>query len=369
MKKMLLLLLSTVIMLSSSTSALAKCDIISANDARKDAATFLEISKGLYPDWKDVNNIQISLEQRTLYDFDGNINAYLFPVTDGKTDHGYIIESAIPASPGLLEATTAGESPYVNVASDKGIYVGFSSFYSKVDSNNFEEIRTKQKIERSKHLLEGKKGSFNRETVATGKFRSTSNINNTLVTPMTSSYYILGGIGNIAYNLTAGCVPIAAANVAKYWATKGGYPNFPNLIKNSGVTMTDSQITAQLHDLMDTDDATGGTTLTDTRLGFKAYWEAHGYYGGTIDGYTNNQFSIQQTQLNNNRPTMLLVKGDTTPGSNYGDHAVTGIGYQETTSGTQYFIVYDGYSSGAVVYPVINNAYDSSLFIIEPFPY
>lgn len=370
MKKVLSLVLSAAFMLTSSSAAFGSeaVETISKQEAKKDAIQYLNISKQVFDGWKNAKDLSIGNE-RTLYDFDGNINAYLFSVTNGTEGQGYIIESAIPSNPGLLQASISGDDPYKKgkVDSDKGIYVGNSSFYSKTDNNNFVELRTNNKIERKQ--LQNKGGRFSRETISknslTKSMPELSNISKTDVNALTSSYYILGGIGNIPYSIV-GCVPIAEANILKYWASK----SFPKLTQDAttGASMTDSQMTAELHSRMNTD-SSGATQILMTAIGSKEYYTVRGY-NRTVSSPLPN-FNEYKLNLDNNKPVMVLVFDDHTPGyglgnhNGYGDHALTGIGYQVTTTGTQYVVVFDGYESGAVVYPYNSNIHE--MLIQNPY--
>lgn len=356
MKKVLSLVLSAAFMLTSSSVAFGNetVDTISKQEAKKDAIHYLNISKNIYDGWKNAKDLSIGNE-RTLYDFDGNINAYLFSVTDGKDGHGYIIESAIPSNPGLLQASISGDDPYKKgkVDSDKGIYVGYSTFFSKEDNNNFIELRTNSKVER-KELQN--KGIFSRESFSKNSLmKSTPESNNIAklnVNATTSSYYILGGIGNIPYTIV-GCVPIAEANILKYWSAK----SFPKLTKDatSNASLSDSQMTAELHNRMNTNNTDGGTGVLMAVIGSREYYQARGYNVSIASPSVN--FNDYKLQLDNDKPVMVLTLNDHTPGYGLGnkigylDHALTGIGYQVTTTGTQYIVVFDGYESGAVVYP------------------
>lgn len=178
------ILSATMILTTSSVAFGEKEDMISQDIAKKDAVQFLQISKDFYPQWKGLVDLKVHDEQ-VLYDFDGNVNAYVFSVKDDKQDRGYIIESAVPTSPGLVEAATGGEHPYKNVKLGEGIFVGPSAHFKKIDNDNFIELKNNRKIERKS--LEAK-GMFTRESMQEG-LAKTSNLEgqNNLATVSTNA--------------------------------------------------------------------------------------------------------------------------------------------------------------------------------------
>lgn len=112
-------------------------------------------------------------------------------------------------------------------------------------------------------------------------------------------------------------------------------------------------------------DSNGATTSINAANGSKAYWKEHGY-SLNVDGWSN--FSNYQNEIDNYRRAIISVWKDKTPGLNYGDHALTGIGYQILDNGQRNAIVRDSWHSQPtdVIYPYGNYVQIVQSFVPEP---
>ncbi len=337
LKKSLIGVLSAAILLSTSTSFAFANDVnlIPVQSAKEDAVHFLSSYKVEYPQWKDIKNLNVGSEQ-LLYDFDGNLNAYLFPVNEGDVAHGYIIESAIPGHGGLLEAATAGVHPYSNLKSSESLYVGPSAYYQKLDKDNFVDLRTKSKINR-KSLKS--KGVFSKESLANSPSKSIQE------QPPESTMEALATVTRRVPNVPdtpwhEGCVPTAAGNIALYWANEKGFTNLKNNL--SGGTLTPNGMIEKLAIDMRTGIypmGPGGTSPRMAQIGSVKYWSDRGYTLKS-EGYT--AYLNYQGEIINQRPAMINIKGDPTFGQ---DHTVTGYGYQVLDNGAKYALIRDSFHS------------------------
>ncbi|QDX93985.1 hypothetical protein EEL30_17820 [Brevibacillus laterosporus] len=109
------------------------------------------MAENSHENWKDAE-----LEDTSdLYDFDGNLTTYLFPVTANGEESGYVIYGVNEGNDGILESTREGEHPYSGVDESERIYVGSLMHYKKIDSGEFEDLHSKQLIQEEDLQSEG----------------------------------------------------------------------------------------------------------------------------------------------------------------------------------------------------------------------
>lgn len=351
MKKTISSVLVAALLLTVTSSVLAKSeDVVTVNVAQKDAQSFLNESKEVYEDWKNIGVLQIGKEI-TLYDFDGNVTSYLFPVTDGTLEHGYIIESAISSHPGFLQATTKGSHPYKNIESNKAIYVGPSAFFSKIDKDNFTDLRINKKIKR-KDLKS--KGSYTKEGFSeTDAKNATININyqaQSLTATVSSSKTIVG-VPYIKWDPAIGCSPTAAAMIAGYWGSQ--YKSkYGKLLKSEdgNTSWSNIDVAKSMSQLMHTTDSK--TQPLWIKMGSEAYWSKRGY---SLDASSPaNGFSNYKTEIDAERPTIINYANED---PTYGAHSVAGIGYQVMSDGKTNAIIHDEYVDNVVIYSFSSNVW------------
>lgn len=361
MKKRLVTLFAVASILALQTSAFAQgsntsTDVVSIDVANQDAVNFVNQYKTVFTLWKDENNLNVKYD-RTLYDFDGQVSAYLFDVNSGNDDKGYVIESADPAKPGYIEAASDGTHPYAKTASTNDIYVGPSYFYSKVDQDHIQDLRDKKTIER-KNLKS--KGYLRNSSITSTPQASTPTTMAASATTTASATIVRSFVKRYVLDLpwTLGCAPTAATNVVDYYAQSLGYPNLERDMVGSGSTITPQAVVREMAADMNTDSA-GSTTIFNTWHGLQQYFNVHGYVATVSNVGTS--LHTYGDELSSHGPNIIAVLNDPT----YGNHAVTGIGIVEMSDGTGSAIIHDSWHSS--YYEVSYNwgPYISSVFSVH----
>ncbi|GIP30798.1 C39 family peptidase [Paenibacillus sp. J2TS4] len=276
------------------------------------AAHYVGIVEANTDDWHDS---KVNFEF-PLFDFDGNVTAYLFSVTVGGTDSGYLIVSA-ENDPVVLESAREGSHPYFKFLNEgQPIYVGATMYYIKRNTSEFIDIRQGKIITssdfKSKGTLQGK--SFN-ENMDLSK-HSDLEFSPLSIEPQTIISYskkIISGVPDFSWHL--GCSPTSFSNIVKYWANNG----YPNLVQRGTTT---NELIEEMADFMNTN--RDGTTGWDDRVtGMVNYWSDKNYKVSV--SRVSASFSTHKTEMNNDRPDIINVVDDAT----YGNHDMTGVGYEE----------------------------------------
>ncbi|ASS73920.1 hypothetical protein CIG75_02290 [Tumebacillus algifaecis] len=276
--------------------------VVSITTAQKQASEYLDLQKQ-HADTDDWDSAVIQ-EGKVLYDFDGNVSAYLFPLTVNDRPSGYMIVSAYSQTSGVIESTRTGTTPYVGINGKDAIYVGPLMHYKKVGDAHFEDLHLKKKIQ--KNTLKSK-GPLAKENV--------NRLSASQITPEAITEYkskTLTGIPD--YQWYKGCAPTSGANIVKYWDNNG----YPNLVQD---TTQPNTIIEYLAMYMNTN-SEGGTTVYNMISGMKQYWNLRGYYPTITDHYSN--FGSHVTEMTNSRPDWVTTVSHPT----YKDHAMTGVGYE-----------------------------------------
>ncbi|MGG1263889.1 C39 family peptidase [Brevibacillus laterosporus] len=307
----------TVLAKEGNGKKIEKSSVVSLEKAKNAVIKYVEtVAENSYENWKDAKLGDTS----DLYDFDGNLTAYLFPVIVNGEDSGYVIYGVNEGNGGILESTREGEHPYSGVNESERIYVGPLMHYKKIDSGEFEDLHSKKVIQEEDLLSEGplSQSEINKRlTVAEEE----------LVSPMSSpvnySYKLIRSVPD--YDWYIGCTPTSAANIISYFDDNG----YSKLVSNN--TSTKSLIsTLASKDYMRTGLCKGcskdATSWDDTIEGIEAYWNDKGYKDVSVRGYNSgSRFSKHQSAMDDDRPDIIWLQRHPT----YGNHAVTGVGYEE----------------------------------------
>ncbi|MGX1826778.1 C39 family peptidase [Paenibacillus taichungensis] len=297
------------------------------------AASYVGIVQANTEDWK---NTKISYDF-PLFDFDGNVTAYLFSVKLEASNSGYLIVSA-DNNPVVLESAREGDHPYFKANEGQPIYVGATMYYVKLNSSEFIDIREGKTITsndlKSKGTLSGKAS----DQFIIPETDSASEISPLTVQPQTIISYsqkLISGVPDFTWYL--GCSPTVFSNITKYWDNNG----YPNLVQSTTTTNTLIEVMANY---MSTN--SDGTTGWDNRVtGMKKFWTDRNY--SVCVSRVSANFSTHKTEMTNNRPDVINVVGDAT----YGNHDMTGVGYEEYQDTNQnlawfrYVIVHDTWSN------------------------
>lgn len=306
-------------------------DLVNLEEAEQIATNYIKIvSDNSYPDWKTAS-IEPAEE---LYDFDGNLTSYLFQVRSKGVDQGYVIVSASNFIPGVLESTREGSNPYKDGITESKIYVGPLMHYIKYSADELIDLKNNKKLK--KNALKSK-GPYSKKNIVNQQSTTLKNQNVSLYAsnPANYTYKLISGVGDFTWQV--GCGPTAAANILKYWDSRG----YGNLIYS---TQSTASLTSELGRFMKTD-STGSTTFDNLASGTRNFWYDRGYsvdvqqYGA----YFNTHMNI----INSGTPNYVLTQDHPT----YRDHIMTGIGYESYYSDLswhQQLIVHDTYSSTPV---------------------
>ncbi|MFC5775517.1 C39 family peptidase [Ectobacillus antri] len=348
----LLLLFSIIMSNGIISSASSKVDNVTLKNAEHFAMDYLiTVSQNSFDGWKNA-----SLEKgKKLYDFDGNLTSYLFQVKNQGKDQGYIIISAIPEIPGVLESTREGSNPYVDVKESDSIYVGPVLHFSKVD-NEYAMSLSNKKVEKKSKLKSNAPLSYeNIEKYADATSTvEPEQIGTQAVTNY--KYKLISGVPDYTWDI--GCAPTSGANIVKYWDSRG----YPNLV---GTSQTTHSLIDQLATSMNTNRSTGGTSVSNMRTGMINFWGARGY-GVTVTTYSGS-FSTHINEINAGRPDWVTTANHPV----WGDHAMTGVGYEEyynTSDFTWYrqVILHDTWSSTPVDYWIKWTSYFDYVIKVQP---
>ncbi|PHB16691.1 hypothetical protein COE80_28135 [Bacillus pseudomycoides] len=321
MKKLILFIgtifLSFMLNLCTSTDSTAEASssqTVTKEEAKFKAKTYMKsISKLSYPKWNDAS----FSEEKTLYDLDGKIRAYLFQVKKGDQNYGYIIANGIKGKPSIIESTREGNNPYTGVPEGQAIYIGPLQHLKK-ENDKVIDIATNQNIE----FKEVKQVENSREESLVPDVKYAIN------TKATEDEYTEKKIGNVPdYTWYRGCSPTAFANIFAYWSQHG----FGNLFKNTESSnrlidnIGDDMGTTKGYRNPDGSKITGGATpVSNMVAGIKKYWNNRGYYPES-ELITKPTFERYKQEINMNQPFVINIFKHLM----YGDHSVTGVGYEE----------------------------------------
>lgn len=297
-------------------------DYIDSNKARLTAEKYLTmVAQNSFENWKEAK----LKEPISLYDFDDNLTSYLFEVMNKNgTEQGYIIVSALKDFPGVMESTREGSSPYNSLVKDslnkdKNIYVGPLLHFKKTSNEKIIDLQ-QNKVLNSTELKS--KGLFNKQDVKKMKIDESTSISSASITDYSYisptsitdySYKLISNVPDIAWY--RGCAPTTGANIIRYWDNNG----YSNLIQS---TTTNSHVIDVLADQYMFTDSQGGTLPSNFVSGIRKYMNDRGY-SPTIS--TGSTFAFHKTQMNSGKPDKLGTSNHPV----WGNHAVTGVGYEE----------------------------------------
>lgn len=289
-----------------------------SENVKNEAQIFLKKIQDTRGDWID-RSIDKTID---LYDFDNNLVAYLFTITKDNKPNGYIISSANPDLPGVIEFTTEGTQPYYGLQG-KYIYVGPLMYYVK-KGNKFTDIKTSLKYEVKDFKSKGPLARENAKKYSNPKVNNTS-----LVTTAATGIKTISGVPD--YTWRKGCVPTSSANLLVWWDTYVSGKS--SLVTVSGSTTLIDTLASYMQT-----NSNGGTTIANAKSGLSAYIGSKGFLS-FINSYYLPGFSTFQSSINVGKPNLVTTANHPT----YEDHCMTGVGY-DTMSGT-YIDVHDTWNT------------------------
>ncbi|MBG9757657.1 C39 family peptidase [Lysinibacillus sp. fkY74-1] len=352
MKKLLTFLFCLAFaFLHFSSAQAAEQEYTSITQAEDSAQEYLHIvSENSFDEWKQAK-LHDGVE---LFDFDGNLTSYVFEVTnENGNDQGYIIVSAFPEFPGVVESTREGSSPYKNVNNGDGIYVGPLLSYAKI-GDSIQDLQSNEVLEESELRSLGTLNNQNIEELVEETNRT---IGQDMIAPFAAtdySYKLISGVPD--YSWYRGCAPTSGANIIKYWRDNG----YSGLVQS---TTTVSHLIDVLADSYMSTNSSGGTSVSNMKSGMKKYMNDRGYSPTIGDSAT---FAYHKAEINAGRPSWITTASHPV----WGDHAVTGVGFEEyydtsSLSWKRQIIVHDTWDSTVKDYWISWSSYFDHVISIK----
>ena len=296
---------------------------------------------------------------RPHYDLDGRVAVYVFSVVKDSRDAGYITVSAQNLPNPVFEFSTAparyllaqpqmqspNESLRLDVDEQPPLYLGLLAYFYRVRGPGpvrLLEMGTWRvtTVEGILPLLPAPQQTnsslFSPETLPSYS-QTLPNIRHSASTPQSTVVQMLHGPD---YEWYRGCGPTAVANVMGYWADRG----YPNLVYGgSGGIYTDT--IDQLATLMGT--SPEGWTWLPINDDIRNFAVQKGYSFQSAE-MNMPAYSTFVSEIVAHRPVVVLVNDHTF----YGNHFITGFGYEYDPSDPnyRYMIVHDTWGNTAVDY-------------------
>ena len=312
--------------------------------------------RGIAGDWRDAD----PGDAIPLYDLSGEVVAYLFPVRRDGEPAGYLTVAALNLPNPVLEFATDGPAPLDGMAEtlrrqgaalrapERPLYLGLLGYA-------YEVIADKTSTRRVLRLLDGQMLDVP-ETEARIPLRQhirLSDVQSQSAAPQ--AYRLIPGVPDWnqfwgSYGCWSGCSPTAAINAMSYWDSQG----YGNLIYGGDWQGAVNEMRTYMGTWCG-QDRQGWTNIGNISPGMSSYAQARGYTFAS-DFWCNTcaaspTYDRYRSEIDTNRPVVVDVISHRT----YGNHTVTGVGYD--TSGS-YLIVHDNWSStGENVYLQYGSGY------------
>ena len=340
---------------------------LTAAQARRAALTRLRIQaeSGRAPDWQNAE----PGDAVPLFDLDGAVAAYLFPVRSGDGQPaGYITVAAQQLPNPVLEFAVGGGTPLdatqstprtllAQTDTTHPLYLGLLTYGYAIPGTPSEPRRFfdlwSQKI-------------YPVEPVSTAR-QSRPAAAPVTVPARVQTYNFISGVPDWnqfwgSYGCYSGCTPTSAINVMGYWDNHG----YGNLIYGSDWQGAVNEMRGDMGTYCDGN--TGSTDLTNVAPSVVVYAQNHGYTFGSdtwcpsvleyqgCSGVDISDYNHYLAEIDAGRPLVVDVTGHTS----YGDHSVAGVGYD--TNGS-YMIVHDNWSgTDADIYLQYGSGYSEIFF-------
>jgi hypothetical protein len=346
----LLALLLVLVPLTPGSAIAQEPMPLTPDQAREAALERLQtqVELGYTPEWKEA-----TLDEAIyLYDLAGTVTAYLFPVRRDGQNAGYLTAAALAIPNPVIEfspnappplwakqttAKTAAMAEGTDLCLDQPLYLGVLSYgYELVPAGRC-DAASSAAVRRFVDLYSG--------TVVEVDARLAM-VPLSVESPLADSMGAEDLVTALAYNLISGvpdycqfksgscwsgCAPTASANVLGYWDAHG----YPNL--QSGGNW--QQLVLDLGNYMST--SCGSTNIGNISSGMVNYARARGYYFESELYWPAPSYDLFCSEIDAGHPLVVDLIG----AAEYwwGNHSVTGIGYQ--TDGS-YMIVNNALACG-----------------------
>lgn len=276
------------------------------------------------------------VKETPLHDTEGNLTSYCFDLRC-EQQNSYMIVSATSKNYPVMQFAAHASSQYLDAdSSTESVYVGPGQYLAKSDTDDsFVDLSTGQVIE-----VDGTEAVTAHLDEATEDFNDIAQLyisGDILNQPMPIAeevtYKRLTGVPE--YDWYLGCVPTAMAMILAYH-----YSGF-----------TEKSLIKELAENMGTDTCDGNTKYNKVADGTKAVLSNHNKFytsigfastwsptGTILYGGLHNTFDAYRDEILANRPVFIAMAGakGVSPyfKDGFGDHALTGVGYncQRTTT-------------------------------------
>ena len=293
----------------------------------------------------------------TLYDLTGAASAYLFPVSANGTPAGYLTVAAEALPNPVLEFAVEGATPLANadasvraagfqrVNPDRPLYLGLLTY-------GYEVWPAASAPAGERAILDLKDGKVGRVAGGAATPLWSGRAPGSRAEPMPQPGAAPSGAAWIAgvpdfnqywgsYGCMSGCSPTAAVNVLAYYDARG----YDYLVNGGDWASAVDEIRGDMGTYCD--GKNGSTSIGSIAAGIESYARSRGYVFSS-DLWcswcgTGSSFEHYTGEIAAGRPIIVDFTG-----SAYGDHTVTGVGYD---SSGPYMIVHDNWpNTGTDVY-------------------
>lgn len=341
-----------------SASASHQPPLLSPDEAALVATRHVEreAASGHIPEWKDAE-VGPAVPY---FDMNGVVAAYVVEVREGERDTGYVTVSARSLANPVLEfsqnpayhrrlTTTRGDSSLsgLSVDLDHRLYLGALGYYYPAVKPGTNEVRLVDMRTGQARLI----ASLPAQPQALPEAPSPPS---GAVAPSAiglPAYRLLSAPAYVQFwyapsGCWVGCVPTASGIMMGYWADRG----YPQLVL--GGSEGDYQGTIiRLRELMGTfcSEGAGWTYYARIRPGMESFTRERGYNFRSDELFISPSFEQYIREIDSWRPVQIDLSnsvGDQHHPS-YGDHSVTGVGYEYVPGDPnyRYMIIHDNWGS------------------------
>ncbi len=303
-----------------------------------------------------------------LYDFEDNVNSYLFRLMTNNKKQGYVFVNATCESPSvqafgydcnfMLDVINIKNIKRIVNKNDHIIYAGSLTFLQKVNNYQVRELSTNTIVvddienlnnsyKQSTLQIKDNEAKLNLIEIKDNIMQDTTATSKSKIYVKNQVIYDKADLANIWNNTSANifvtnnfsqdnnCAPTSGTNFVYYWSHLS--PNkIPNLWSSA------KEVENRLYSFFATNNPIPGSMPWNLVPGLNDYAIECGYPIAGSDYVSDvvNHWSWYTANIKHNLPILFTVALD----PKYGQHVMLIVGYQNTDTG-RYFRVADGWSS------------------------